>query len=200
MRQLITIIAVSMSLYHMYVAGFGPPEAVIFRGTHLMFALVLVFLLYPTLSGTSVKWRTYDMLLLALGLGGVLNIFFDYEAFIDRIIYIDDLTTRDIFFGVATDSSRARRNPASHWLGLTHHSDRICVLRSDLYEGDPSRSARAVVSLDRGNFWLHTRCISSLRHALCDFWRFHGKKRHRPAYLWTSPWRSREKVLAAQAK
>ena len=28
-------------------AGFGPPEAVIFRGTHLLFALTLVFLLYP---------------------------------------------------------------------------------------------------------------------------------------------------------
>ncbi|MFO7748384.1 MAG: hypothetical protein R6V42_11305, partial [Orrella sp.] len=42
MRLLITVIAVSMSLYHMYVAGFGPPEAVFFRGTHLMFALTLV--------------------------------------------------------------------------------------------------------------------------------------------------------------
>jgi len=102
MKLLITVIAVSMSLYHMYAAGFGPPEAVIFRGTHLMFALVLVFLLYPTLSGTSVKWRTYDMLLLALGLGGVLNIFMDYENFVNRIIYIDELTQRDIFFGVAT--------------------------------------------------------------------------------------------------
>ena len=36
-----------MSLYHLYVAAFGPPEALIFRGTHLLFALVLVFLLYP---------------------------------------------------------------------------------------------------------------------------------------------------------
>lgn len=101
MRLLITVIAVSMSLYHMYAAAFGPPEAVIFRGTHLMFAMVLVFLLYPTLSGTSVKWRTYDMLLLALGLAGVLNIFMDYENFVNRIIYIDDLTQRDIFFGIA---------------------------------------------------------------------------------------------------
>ena len=101
MRLLITVIAVSMSLYHMYAAAFGPPEAVIFRGTHLMFAMVLVFLLYPSFSGTSTKWRTYDMLLLALGLGGVLNIFMDYENFVNRIIYIDELTQRDIFFGIA---------------------------------------------------------------------------------------------------
>lgn len=45
---LIMLVAVCMSLYHMYVAGFGPPEALIFRGTHLLFALTLVFLLYPS--------------------------------------------------------------------------------------------------------------------------------------------------------
>ena len=40
-----------MSLYHMYVAAFGPPEAIIFRGTHLLFAFALVFLMYPTRPG-----------------------------------------------------------------------------------------------------------------------------------------------------
>lgn len=100
MKLLVTVIAVTMSVYHMYVAWFGPPEAVIFRGTHLMFALVLVFLLYPTKNGESKGWRSYDMLLLALGLGGVLHIFVNYEAFTYRIIYIDDLTTGDIFWGI----------------------------------------------------------------------------------------------------
>ena len=100
MKLLVTVIAVSMSLYHMYVAGFGPPEAIIFRGTHLMFALALVFLLFPTKGGNSRAWRSYDMLLLALGLGGVLHIFVNYEAFTYRIIYIDDLTTGDKFWGV----------------------------------------------------------------------------------------------------
>ena len=47
LRWLALIIAVAMSLYHMYVAVFGPPEAVIFRGTHLLFTLTLVFILYP---------------------------------------------------------------------------------------------------------------------------------------------------------
>ncbi len=47
LRWLVNAIAVAMSLYHMYVAAFGPPEAIIFRGTHLLFALTLVFLLYP---------------------------------------------------------------------------------------------------------------------------------------------------------
>lgn len=103
MKRLITLIAVAMSLYHMYIAGFGPPEAVIFRGTHLMFAMALVFLLYPSHRGSpNPWWRSYDLILLVLGLGGVLHIFFNYEAFINRFIYIDDLTTGDIFWGVLT--------------------------------------------------------------------------------------------------
>lgn len=100
MKLLITFIAVTMSVYHMYVAWFGPPEAIIFRGTHLMFAMILVFLLFPTRGGTSKLWRSYDMLLLALGLGGVLHIFITYDEFVYRIIYIDDLTSGDIFWGV----------------------------------------------------------------------------------------------------
>ena len=101
MRRVITVIAVAMSLYHMYVTGFGPPEAVIYRGTHLMFALALVFLLFPSRHGSANPWwRSYDMLLLVLGLGGVLHIFVNYEAFIYRIIYIDDLTTGDTLWGI----------------------------------------------------------------------------------------------------
>ena len=40
-------IAIAMSLYHMWFAASAPPEAMIFRGTHLLFALVLVFLFFP---------------------------------------------------------------------------------------------------------------------------------------------------------
>jgi TRAP-type uncharacterized transport system fused permease subunit len=64
LRLVVTAIAVAMSVYHMYVAAFGPPEALIFRGTHLMFALGLVFLLYPTRPGGAARWRIVDLLLL----------------------------------------------------------------------------------------------------------------------------------------
>ena len=99
-RWLVQVVAVAMSLYHMYVAAFGPPEAIIFRGTHLLFALVLVFLLYPTRPGHK-AWRAVDFVLLALSFGFILHIFLDYEAFINRIIYIDDLRPSDKFFAVA---------------------------------------------------------------------------------------------------
>lgn len=98
LKHLVTLVAVSMSLYHMYVAAFGPPEAIIFRGTHLIFALILVFLLYPFKPNGNVAWRSTDWLLMALGIGGILHIFVDYEAFTNRIIYIDELTKADLFF------------------------------------------------------------------------------------------------------
>ena len=103
LRGLVQAVAVAMSLYHMYVAAFGPPEAIIFRGTHLLFAMTLVFLLYPTRPGKP-AWRSLDLMLLALGFGFVLHIFLDYDYFINRIIYIDDLTWSDKFFAVAAVS------------------------------------------------------------------------------------------------
>ena len=51
LKLAVALIAIAMSLYHMYAAAFGPPEALIFRGTHLLFAVTLVFLLYPTRPG-----------------------------------------------------------------------------------------------------------------------------------------------------
>jgi TRAP-type uncharacterized transport system fused permease subunit len=99
LKGLVAAIAVAMSLYHMYVAAFGPPEAVIFRGIHLLFALTLVFLLYP-LRESGGRWRILDMVILAAGWGCVLHIFLNYSYFTNRIIYIDDLTSWDKFYSV----------------------------------------------------------------------------------------------------
>ena len=47
---------------------FGAPEAILFRGTHLLFALVLVFLLYRRTGETGEAPPTiFDYALLALG-------------------------------------------------------------------------------------------------------------------------------------
>jgi TRAP transporter 4TM/12TM fusion protein len=100
LRWLVNAVAVAMSLYHMYVAAFGPPEAIIFRGTHLLFALTLVFLLYPLRPRGAAAWRSVDLLLLALGFGFVLHIFLNYEYFVNRIIYIDELTISDKIYAV----------------------------------------------------------------------------------------------------
>ena len=101
LRWVVASIAIAMSLYHMYVAAFGPPEALIFRGTHLMFATTLVFLLYPLRPHGAAGWRALDAAFLVAGLGIVLHIFFHYEYYTNRIIYIDELTTADKLWALA---------------------------------------------------------------------------------------------------
>jgi len=44
---LVTVVAVGMSLFHLYTAGFGVLLAMKQRGVHLAFALFLIFLLFP---------------------------------------------------------------------------------------------------------------------------------------------------------
>jgi TRAP transporter 4TM/12TM fusion protein len=100
LRIAVALIATAMSLYHMFVAAFGPPEALIFRGTHLLFALTLVFLLFPSRPGGGWSWRVLDAILMLLGWGFVLHIFFNYEYYTNRIIYIDELTLQDKFWAV----------------------------------------------------------------------------------------------------
>lgn len=95
-------IGVAMALYHMWVIAFGPPQALIFRGTHLAFALVLVFLLQPFMEKDGRRRFIWlDALLFAGAALGLGHLFLDYDYFIDRIIYIDDLKPLDIIAGVA---------------------------------------------------------------------------------------------------
>jgi TRAP transporter 4TM/12TM fusion protein len=100
LRRLALLVAVVMSLYHMQVAAFGPPEAVIFRGTHLIFTFVLVFLLFPSRPGGGLPWRALDFVLLGLSVASVVYIFVTYQVFTNRIIYIDDLSTLDKTFAI----------------------------------------------------------------------------------------------------
>jgi len=100
LRAVVSTLAIAMSVYHIYTAAFGPPDAVIFRGIHLMFAMGLVFLLYPSVRRESLPGRLLDLLLLALSCGAVLHIFINYDYFTGRILYIDELTWADKFWTV----------------------------------------------------------------------------------------------------
>jgi TRAP transporter 4TM/12TM fusion protein len=95
LKAVVTITAIAMSLYHMYVAAFGPPEAYFFRGTHLLFTMTLIFLLYPFKPAGGWGWRITDLVLLVGSWAFILHILINYDYVINRIIYIDELTLRD---------------------------------------------------------------------------------------------------------
>ncbi|BBK30009.1 TRAP transporter 4TM/12TM fusion protein [Stella humosa] len=94
------VIGVLMSLYHMWAIAFGTPEAVYFRGTHLLFALTLVFLFYDRSAkraGRPPDAIDYGMLVLSAA--PILYLFFNYDYIVNRIYYIDDLSTADMVLG-----------------------------------------------------------------------------------------------------
>jgi TRAP transporter 4TM/12TM fusion protein len=104
-RFAIAVIAVAMSLYHMWVilppafGGQGTPEAIIFRGTHLLFALTLTFLIYRR-AGTDAAPSLLDYVLLALAMAPVTYLFWNYDYVVNRIYYVDDLTPVDMAMAV----------------------------------------------------------------------------------------------------
>ena len=98
MAILFTVLAVSMSLFHLYTAGFGTLTAVNQRGIHLTLGLVLIFLWFPAtkkMRRDSVAW--YDLVLagLAVAAGGYL-LFFAPEL----AIRSGSETTLDLAIGV----------------------------------------------------------------------------------------------------
>ena len=95
------VIGVSMAVYHMWVIAFGAPEAIILRGTHLLFAISLVFLFHRRVSATAGTPPTpLDYALIVIGAAPILYLFHYYDYIINRIFYIDDLSASDMFFGI----------------------------------------------------------------------------------------------------
>ena len=93
-------IAAAMALYHMGIIAFAPPEAMIFRGTHLLFAITLVFLLYPLRTARGVgNPGPEDWLAVAASLWAIGRLFTDYQWLVLRMPYIDDPRPVDVVAG-----------------------------------------------------------------------------------------------------
>ena len=92
-----------MALYHMGVIAFAPPEAFVFRGTHLLFAMTLVFLIYPLRTARGRLNPGSEGLAgggdFALGVVG--RLFADYQWLVLRMPYIDDPRPMDVVGAVA---------------------------------------------------------------------------------------------------
>jgi TRAP transporter 4TM/12TM fusion protein len=94
------MIAVGMSVYHLIVAFVGTPEAFFFRGTHLLFALVLTFLVCPDFGRKGAKQPTpLDYLLIVLSLVTIGYLWANLDYLYDRFVFVDDLRNADIVLG-----------------------------------------------------------------------------------------------------
>ncbi len=98
---LISIIAILMSFYHLYAASFGAPEAMMHRSIHLLFTLLLIFLVGMASKPTQDKRKWFlDGIFLFLTLASLGHIFLNYEYVVTRYSYVQSLTQSDFIMGI----------------------------------------------------------------------------------------------------
>ena len=100
-RRLITAVAVAMSAYQLYIAFAGPPDAYVFRGSHLAFALVLAFLIMPGWRGRSSSVGPIDLMLVVAAAAAALYPAIELKYILNRMYYVDDPRLADYIFGGA---------------------------------------------------------------------------------------------------
>lgn len=100
MRWLVTALGTAFTVYHLYVAFVGVPEPLIFRGTHLLWMLVLTFLVYSGFAGRRDDPPGFiDWLFIGASAASIGYIFYEYEYFITRFATVDDLRPADWVLG-----------------------------------------------------------------------------------------------------
>jgi TRAP transporter 4TM/12TM fusion protein len=92
----ITVVAVIMSLIHLY-AAIGIVMTHVLRGIHVMFVLFLSFLVFPSLKRFKNRIIWYDYILALLGIAVIVYMLVDFNQFIYRSVIPNFW---DIFFGI----------------------------------------------------------------------------------------------------
>ncbi len=93
---LVAVVAIGMSLYHLY-AAYAIIPAHILRATHLGFVLFLLYLLFPAVRSQRDRIRWHDVVLALLGVASIAYLLIDFDEFIERAV---EPTRLDLFFGV----------------------------------------------------------------------------------------------------
>ena len=98
MDLFITVVAVVMSLIHLYAASpFGVIMTQVLRGIHVMFVLFLSFLVFPSFKRFKNRIVWYDFVLALLGIAVIVYMLIDFDAFIYRSVIPNFW---DKFFGI----------------------------------------------------------------------------------------------------
>src|SRR5690606_25817627 len=100
-RRLVTALAVGMSLFHLYIAYFGPPNAFVLRSSHLGMALVLVYMSMPGfLRRRKAARRLLDWLFISAACAAAAYPIIEQHDFRTRMAYVGPVSQTDLFFGV----------------------------------------------------------------------------------------------------
>ena len=97
--RICSVLAIAMSLFHLYSSGVSMLPQMQHRAIHLAFALSLTFFLYPSSSGYRKKLPWFDWVAVALSLGIGAYLTLDY---INLVARAGDPATRDLVFGGIT--------------------------------------------------------------------------------------------------
>lgn len=97
----ISILAISMSLFHLYTALFGVFESILQRSAHLGFALILVYAIYkPYKKAKGEKVPIYDWILMIVSAATYVYFVINAQDISSRMTYIEDLTGLQMAIGV----------------------------------------------------------------------------------------------------
>jgi TRAP transporter 4TM/12TM fusion protein len=99
LERVLRLVAIAMSIYHLWAATFGAPEAMMHRSVHLTFTFGLIFLtsLSSRKKGLSL---VMDLVLLAAAMISMAHIFLNYEYVVTRYPYVQSLSGWDFWLGI----------------------------------------------------------------------------------------------------
>ncbi|WP_372921610.1 TRAP transporter permease [Roseovarius sp.] len=96
LRFVVAMVAFAMTLYHLWTAAFGPPVREVHAPLHLCFAVTVLFLTPPDTGGLSsirrIMLRSYDMLIMAIAIGGTAYLMLNADHIATRMLYVTPLT------------------------------------------------------------------------------------------------------------
>ncbi|BCB04099.1 TRAP transporter permease [Bacillus sp. KH172YL63] len=102
--KIISIVAVLMSLFHLYTAFFGVFESILQRSAHLAFALILTFAIYKpskkAVKNESIPW--YDWVFMILSIACYSYYVMNAQVISSRMSYIEPLTMLEITIGIVS--------------------------------------------------------------------------------------------------
>jgi TRAP transporter 4TM/12TM fusion protein len=117
-KTFVALVAVAMSVYHLTIAFIGAPQQLFFRSTHLLFAMALVFLIYPSFrkkepeshllrddaggvtgAGTAARASWLDWLLIAATAVTIVYVWWNHERLITRFVFVEDPETIELVLG-----------------------------------------------------------------------------------------------------